>query len=201
MRMLLENLAFQGLSRARNDWGWLRASWYGVRLGRGAIVSPHADIRHASFFGQAQIASDVRIGHGSYVNSGSVDSADIGCWCSIGFAVQIGPTEHDITHASTSPVFQRRFHAGLATATLQPPPPQIGHDVWIGSGAIVLRGVTIGNGAVVAAGAVVTRDVAPYTVVAGVPARLLKPRFESEAQRLQAEQALRAALQAIGRAT
>ena len=53
----------------------------------------------------------------------------------------------------------------------------IGHDVWIGHGAIILPGVTIGHGAVVAAGAVVTKDVAPYAVVAGVPARFLKWRF------------------------
>lgn len=53
----------------------------------------------------------------------------------------------------------------------------IGHDVWIGHGATVLSGVTIGNGAVIGAGAVVSRDVAPYTIVGGVPARLIKPRF------------------------
>jgi phosphonate metabolism protein (transferase hexapeptide repeat family) len=53
----------------------------------------------------------------------------------------------------------------------------IGHDVWIGHGAIILPGVTVGHGAVVAAGAVVTKDVAPYAVVAGVPARFLKWRF------------------------
>ena len=199
MKMLLANLAFQCASRARNGWGWLRASWCGVRLGRGAVVSPQADIAHASFFGCAQIASEVRIGHGSYVNSGSVDSADIGCWCSIGFAVQIGPTEHDLKYNSTSPVFRRRFQtAGEEPA--QPPPPKIGNDVWIGSGAIVLRGVTIGDGAVVAAGAVVTRDVASYTVVAGVPARFLKDRFASAAQRLEAQNALQAALRSIGRA-
>ena len=53
----------------------------------------------------------------------------------------------------------------------------VGHDVWIGHGATITPGVSIGNGAVIGAGAVVTRDVAPYTIVAGVPARPLKPRF------------------------
>ncbi len=53
----------------------------------------------------------------------------------------------------------------------------IGHDTWIGHGATIIQGVTIGDGAVVAAGAVVTRDVAPYTVVGGVPARMLRERF------------------------
>jgi hypothetical protein len=53
----------------------------------------------------------------------------------------------------------------------------IGHDVWIGHGVIVLPGVTIGDGAVLAAGAVVTKDVAPYAIVGGVPARLIRERF------------------------
>lgn len=56
----------------------------------------------------------------------------------------------------------------------------IGDDVWIGYGAIIMSGVTIGQGAVVAAGAVVTKDVAPYAVVGGVPAKTIKYRFSSE---------------------
>ena len=57
---------------------------------------------------------------------------------------------------------------------------EIGHDVWIGHGAIILPGVKIGHGAVVAAGAVVTKDVAPHAIAAGVPARFLKWRFAPE---------------------
>jgi phosphonate metabolism protein (transferase hexapeptide repeat family) len=55
----------------------------------------------------------------------------------------------------------------------------IGHDVWIGHGATVLPGVTVGNGAVIGAGAVVSKDVAPYTIVGGVPARLIRERFDA----------------------
>jgi acetyltransferase-like isoleucine patch superfamily enzyme len=60
----------------------------------------------------------------------------------------------------------------------------IGHDVWIGTRAIVMGGVTIGNGAIVGAGAVVTKDVPPYAVVAGIPARVLRYRFEPEQIRM-----------------
>ena len=54
----------------------------------------------------------------------------------------------------------------------------IGHDVWIGHGAVLMPGISIGHGAVVAAGAVVTRDVAAYAIVAGVPAKRIRWRFE-----------------------
>jgi phosphonate metabolism protein (transferase hexapeptide repeat family) len=79
----------------------------------------------------------------------------------------------------------------------------VGHDVWIGHGATITPGVTIGNGAAVGAGAVVTRDVEPYAIVAGVPARPIKQRFSREiGQRMDAlawwdwsHEALRAALE------
>ena len=63
----------------------------------------------------------------------------------------------------------------------------IGHDVWIGHGAVVVPGVVIGNGVAVGANAVVTRDVAPFTIVAGSPARVLRRRFtEDVAARIEA---------------
>lgn len=57
---------------------------------------------------------------------------------------------------------------------------RVGHDVWIGHGAVVLGSVTVGNGAVIGANSVVSSDVAPYTIVAGAPARLVRPRFDDE---------------------
>ena len=56
----------------------------------------------------------------------------------------------------------------------------IGHDVWLGHGAIVLPGYNIGDGAAVGAGSVVTKDIPPYTIVAGQPAKTIRPRFKPE---------------------
>ena len=59
---------------------------------------------------------------------------------------------------------------------------EVGNDVWIGYGAIVLSGVTIGNGAIIAAGSLVTKDVLAYDIVGGVPARAIARRFASDAE-------------------
>jgi len=61
-----------------------------------------------------------------------------------------------------------------------PSPPQIGHDVWIGSGVLFAHGVTVGNGAVIAARSIVTRDVPPFAIVAGSPGRIVKYRFSEQ---------------------
>ena len=66
-------------------------------------------------------------------------------------------------------------------AAMTPAPIVVGRNVWIGSNATILQGVTIGDGAVVAAGAVVVRDVAPNTIVGGVPARMIR-RIERPAE-------------------
>lgn len=98
----------------------------------------------------------------------------IGSYCSIAAGVLfIAAGEHPMSLVSTYPF-------GGAARDQTKGPITVGNDVWIGSRAIVLSGVTIGHGAVVGAGSVVTKDVPPYAVVAGNPARLIRYRFEPE---------------------
>ncbi len=107
---------------------------------------------------------------------------EIGAFCSLGPNITISNGNHPIDIVSTSPAFY------LADWGITDRPPQlgsskngpisIGHDVWIGMNVTLLSGITIGHGAVVAAGAVVTKDVPPYAVVGGVPARVIKYRFD-----------------------
>ena len=175
-------------------WGWVRASLQGVRLGAGASVSPKANVSQAYFLGAVSVASGVTIGRGSYVNSGSVDSGEIGAWCSIGYGVHIGPTEHRLSQWTMSPVLMAACGTPGASTDEPVAAPIIGHDVWIGSHVIVLRGVRIGTGSVIGAGAVVCQDIPAYSVAVGVPARVVKPRFSDPGERLQAEQALARAL-------
>jgi acetyltransferase-like isoleucine patch superfamily enzyme len=107
----------------------------------------------------------------------------IGNWCSLASDVEIMPGgNHRIDTVTTYPI-QRRY--GLAGAHQSGQPWSkgdvvIGNDVWIGRGAKILGGVSIGDGAVVAAWSVVTKSIAPYTVVAGVPARVIRRRFDDE---------------------
>jgi len=109
----------------------------------------------------------------------------IGRYCSIADKVEILlGGNHRIDWGTTYPFSAFRelwpaapmsegYHASRGDVT-------IGHDVWLGSGAIILSGVTVGHGAVVAAHAIVTKDVPPYAVVGGNPARVIRYRFDEE---------------------
>ena len=108
---------------------------------------------------------------------------DIGRYCSIANDVIIGGDEHPMDWLSTSPVFQDVKHSGPSKRFARHKLPLIrrtviANDVWIGDRVIIKQGVSIGNGAVVGAGAVVTKDVPSYAVVAGVPAKVIKYRFD-----------------------
>ena len=125
------------------------------------------------------------IGRHSYVGYDSfVLNSDIGSFCSIANNVTIGGANHPMHFVSTSPVFLSHrdsvkakfagFHYNPVVKT------KVENDVWIGANAIIISGVTVGNGAVIGAGAVVTKNVAPYSVVAGNPAKHIKYRFTED---------------------
>lgn len=126
------------------------------------------------------------IGDYSYVQKKTtIFNAQIGKFCSIASGVSIGPGFHDTNRVSTHPsfydnstplsfVFAKEKENSSVKRTI------IGDDVWIGERAILIDGVKIGTGAVIAAGAVVTKDVAAYSIVAGVPAKEIKKRFPDE---------------------
>ena len=137
---------------------------------------------HYRLHGSAE-AKNSTIGNYTYVSTGTlIQSADIGKFCSIGPNTVIGYGNHPIDFISTSPlfyhtglIFDKTFAAKEAFETFEK--VTIGNDVWIGSNVYIRNGITIGDGCVIAAGAVVTKDVAPYAIVGGVPARLIKYRF------------------------
>lgn len=128
---------------------------------------------------------DVSVGDYSYVNSNTyIKCATIGKFCSVASGVKIVLGAHPVNFVSLHPAFyannkkMKSFADGVFFN--ESPRVTIGNDVWIGEDAVVIGGVRIGDGAVIAARAVVTKDVAPYSVVAGVPAIHKKYRFESE---------------------
>lgn len=138
----------------------------------------------------SHISSQVSIGAFTYIRGMSRLGpmlSHIGRYCSIAPGVSIGDGDHPTTWLSTHP-FQWRNAYWTNDADFKPMPPAdlgkkktyIGNDVWIGTNAVVLRGVKVGDGAIVAAGAVVTRDVPPYAIVGGIPAKIIRYRFPFE---------------------
>lgn len=123
------------------------------------------------------------IGNYTYIGYNSrIQNARIGNYCSVANDVICGLGNHPLDLFSTSPLFYRicnTFKLKIVDKDLDFPEYKsinIGHDVWIGTRVIILDGVNIGNGAVIAAGAIVTKDVPPYAIVAGVPSKVIKYR-------------------------
>lgn len=103
---------------------------------------------------------------------------EIGKYCQIGAYVAMHSTNHPITFPTTY-INQNLFDGSLKQFKTSEK-VVIGNDVWIGHGVIILAGVTIGDGAILAAGSVITKDVEPYHIVGGNPAKLIKKRFSEE---------------------
>mgnify|MGYP001604243650 FL=1 len=127
----------------------------------------------------------------SYMNAGGYirERVFVGRYCSIGRRVTLGAGMHNMRGVSTHPGLhgsRARQYSGEELSRLDwkgakaATPTVIGNDVWIGDGAVILPGVTVGTGSVIGANAVVARNVAPYEIVGGVPAKRLKMRFPDE---------------------
>jgi len=152
-------------------------------------VSPKAVVRQSRLLDYSRLKdyaeiSDSTLGEYSYIAQFSiVNKTEIGKFCSIGHGAFIGLWEHDMavsTHSfflyETSGGFvkgYRNYEKDNVTTT-------IGADVWVGANAIILKGVTIGDGAIVGGGAVVTKDVPPYAITVGNPAKIVRYRFSPE---------------------
>lgn len=134
------------------------------------------------------------LGFGSYIGADARLDAEIGRYCSIADRVMVVNGFHPTSRfVSTHPAFystrnnagvsfskEDRFQENRFADEASRVAVGIGNDVWIGHGAVLLAGVKIGDGAVIAAGAVVTKDVEPYAIVGGVPAKPIRYRFPQE---------------------
>lgn len=165
-----------------------------------ALIYPGVECRNTYLQGNNTLFNDVccygcDIGEYSYIQKSShLLNTKIGKYCSIADHVRTGFGNHPTRFVSTFPSFYYDTTPELGYTQYKGNPKidvfktvgggrflvEIGNDVWIGAHALIMDGVSIGDGAVIAAGAVVTKDVEPYAIYGGVPARLIKYRFNPD---------------------
>ena len=161
-----------------------------AKLGDEPFFHEGCEITASGFGRYVEIGAGSRVQFSSFGDYSYCDryadiaNAEIGKFANIAAFTRIGPTDHPMAQASLHHFLYRSpdywDDAGIDEAFFARRKARratIGHDTWIGHGAVIRPEVSLGHGAVVASAAVVTKDVAPYTVVAGVPARPIRARF------------------------
>ena len=160
------------------------------RFGTHTTVDSKAVFEGANRLGSDSVFLNSSMGYASYVSDHSfIKNTRIGRYTCIADNVLTVAGNHPLTFVSIHPAFystvqkpsyvdKQKFEEFKYIDSERKISIEIGNDVWIGTRATILEGVTIGDGAVVAAGAVVTKDVPPYAIVGGVPAKIIKYRFD-----------------------
>lgn len=162
----------------------------GVYQRKNTNISPFAILRDVIYDPTSAIKALAKlersiIGKCTYVGTlSAVYDCEIGKFCSIARECYIGGAKHPTGWTTTSPCFHVKNNAtGICYAENEfewIARTKIGNDVWIGERATILAGVIIGDGAVIGGGSVVTKDIGPYEIWAGNPARLIRKRFDDE---------------------
>lgn len=162
------------------------------RFGTHTTIDSKAVFEGANRLGSDSVFLNSSMGYASYVSDHSfIKNTKIGRYTCIADNVLTVAGNHPLTFVSIHPAFystvqkssyvdKQKFEEFKYIDSERKISIEIGNDVWIGTRAIILEGITIGDGAVVAAGAVVTKDVPPYAIVGGVPAKIIRYRFSDE---------------------
>ena len=157
---------------------------------KGCILSGNVNIGEYVKMHNTEVAGEVSIGDHSTlwgpntVVSSNIHSIKIGKFCSVARNVTIQEYNHNYLKPSSHFIQQNIFEKNYKEDILSKGSIEIGNDVWIGTHSVVLSGVKVGNGAVICANSVITKNVPPYAIVGGAPAKVIKYRFDHEAIQL-----------------
>ena len=148
-------------------------------LAKHVVLEGSVTLEKGCYIGAKKIGKCTFIGMNSYVDK---STASIGRFCSIAMNARISLKNHPLDWVSTHPFTYNKnygyINENISLEGITGKETIIGNDVWIGANVTILAGVTVGNGAVLGANSLVTKDVAPYSIVSGTPAQHIRYRFD-----------------------